>query len=486
MRGGQVMKGKLLAFGVSVLAMATIGVVQLQTKAVDGSRDCDQYAVIRCGALSQSELKAEYDSNNTAKSNGSTAAQNDIKKVFSAMGISRSDLNLTAKNGVVYKDGTVKVGSEVVATGAQMAARGLGGSQIAGTSAQRVSVSAMSDAQTAMVFYKNGKFAFAVMKPCGNPVKATPKNNPPAPEPKAECVGLDVTKQERTKYLVKARASTSGGAKVKAYTLKVFKGEQVIYNNTYKNTTNEQSVMYNVTEPGKYRVKVSIDTTEGVKSGPKCEATFTVKEAPTQPNPAVDITKHVDEDKKYLRVNANVEFTYRLAVKNTGEVDLKNVVVTDTPDAGVTLISAMPTDGEIKDNTFTYTIPTLRKGETRIFTLTAKVPVAQAGKITNTACVDAPEVDGNPDKCDTADVEVPPTPVPGKIEVCVLADNTIQQIEETDYNPELHSKDYSDCEEQETPVELPRTGPVETVLSTVGAMSLVGASAYYVASRRHI
>lgn len=483
------MKGKLLAFGVSLLAMATIGVVQLQTKAVDGNRDCDQFAVIRCGTMNADELRTEYESNNANNANGYATAQDDIKKVFTAMGISRADLNGGFKAGIVYKNGNVEVDGKVVATNAQMAARGLGGTQIAGTNAQKVSVSAMSDAQTAMVkLDQNGKFLFAVMKPCGNPVTATPKEEPkPEPTPKAECVNITAIEQDRTKYLVKATANTSGGAKIKSYTLKVFKGTSVVYDNTYANTTNEQSVVYVVNEPGEYRVKATVQTSEGVKGGKNCETTFTVKEAPVQPAPAVDITKHVDNDKKYLRVNANVEFTYKIDVRNTGNVDLDNVVVTDTPDRGITLVSVTPPSGKIENNTFVYTIAKLLKGETRTFVLTAKVPVAQAGRIVNTVCVDAPAVPGSPDKCDKAEVEVPPAPVPGKLEVCVLADDTVRMIEQSEYdaNPSLYSKNLADCEEEEAPAELPQTGPVETAVSVVGAMSLVGASAYYVASRRH-
>lgn len=483
------MKGKLLAFGVSLLAMATIGVVQLQTKAVDSSRDCDQFAVIRCGTVNGDELRAEYDSNNGSGANGDTTVQGDIKKVFTAMGISRADLQGGFKQGVVHKDGTVTVDGKVVATGAHMAARGLGGTTIAGTNAQKVSVSAMADAQTALVkMDQNGKFLFAIMKPCGNPVTAAAKvqQQQPQPQPEAKCVSLTVVEQERTKFAATAQASTSGGAQVKSFTFKVFRSDNtVVFDNTYPATSNEQSVVYIVNEPGTYRVKATIDTTEGVKGGPNCEATFTVKDVPVQPAPAVDIQKFVDNDKKFLRVNANVEFSYRIDVKNTGNVDLDNVVVTDTPDRGITLVSVSPPSGKIENNTFMYTIPKLLKGETRTFALTAKVPVAQAGRLVNTVCVDAPAVPGSPDKCDKAEVEVPPAPVPGKIEVCLKNEDRFVQINENEFNDQIHSRNRADCEVVEAPAELPQTGPVETIMSAFGAMSMVGASAYYLTSRRH-
>ena len=483
------MKGKLLVFGISLLAAATIGVVQLQTMAVDNSRDCDRFAVIRCGTLTRSELIKEYETNNAAGANGSTATQGDIKKIFTAMGISRSDLNLNVKQGVVYKDGSVKVDGKVVATNAKTAARGIGGTQIAGTNAQKVSVSAMGDAQTAMVFYENGKFKFAVMKPCGNPVSATPKEEPkPEPQPEAKCVGVTATMQERNKYLVEATAQTKDGAKIKSYNFKVTSGSKTIFDKDYPTSNKKQSVVYQGLQPGEYKVKVTVKTSEGVKGGQDCVATFTVAPEPTQPTPGVTITKFVDNDKKYLRVNENVEFSYRIDVTNTGNVDLENVVVTDTPDRAITLLSVTPPSGTIENNTFVYTIPKLLKGETRTFTLTAKVPAAQAGRLVNTVCVDAPSVPGNPDKCDSAEVEVPPTSVPGKIEVCLVDEKRIIQITEDEYDRTIHSKNLADCDEpeEETPAELPKTGPVETMMSVFGAMNLAGASAYYLASRRSL
>src|SRR6476620_11607063 len=308
MRGGLVMKGKLLAFGVSLLAMATIGVVQLQSKAVDNSRDCDQYAVIRFGALNREELQNEFETNGKSNDNGYTTEQADIKKIFNAMGITRADLDSRIEQGVVYKDGTIKVGDKTVATDAKMAARGLGGTQIEGTDAQKVSVNAMSEAQTAMVFFQNGKFAFAVMKPCGNPVSATPKEEPqPEPTPVAKCVEVKATPQDRNKYSITATAEVSGGAKIKSYTFVTTKDGSTVFNNTYENTGTSQSVVYQDLAPGTYEVKAIVDTSEGMKGGPDCKTTFTVAPAPLPPTPTqtpgVDIVKYFDQNKttKYKR-----------------------------------------------------------------------------------------------------------------------------------------------------------------------------------------
>jgi fimbrial isopeptide formation D2 family protein len=357
-----------------------------------------------------------------------------------------------------------------------MAARGLGGTPIAGTGASRVSVSQMGSAQTAMVkFDSNGRFLFAIMKPCGNPVTATPPK--PQPKPKAECKNLIQEKISDTRRRYQAIASTKNGATVKSYTFVATKDGQRIDRET------KQSAGYtlNTSGPGDYTVKVTVHTSEGPQSGAQCTKSFSIAKppTPTPDQPGVAIEKYVGTDQKYQRVGVNVEYTYQIRVMNTGDVALKNVNVTDTPDQGITLLSVSPVVGTISDNTWAYTIPTLGVGQTLTYTLTAKVPVYLAGKLVNTVCVDAPEVPGNPDDCDNAEVDVPP--VPGKIEVCELATYKLITINEADFDSSKHSKDLNDCKAPEV---LPETGPIETAMQIVGAMSLVGAGAYYAASRR--
>lgn len=462
------MRGKLIAFAVAVLSVATIGVTQLPANAaVDSTRDCDQYAVVYCGTMSPQEARNKY-------------TQKDHAKIFQSMGISLSDLNGTFKEGVVYQDGRVVVAGKTVATGAVMAARGLGGSQIAGTGAQKVSVRAMGSAQTAMVkFDQNGRFVFAIMKPCGNPVTATPPPVEEPPKPSAQCKILSQQKLSDTRRRYEAVATLKNGAKVRSYTFIATKDGKQVDKKTISTAKTTANYVFTADGPGDYKIAVSINTTEGNRSGAQCTKSFTVADVD---QPGVAIEKYVGEnEQKYLRVGIDVAFSYQIRVINTGDVDLKNVIVTDTPDKGVTLLSVSPSVGTIAGNTWTHSIKNLAVGQTKTFTLSAKVPEYLAGKLTNTVCVDAPEVPGNPDDCDTADVDVPPTS--GNIEVCELATFNIITIEESMFDSTKHSKDLSDCT---TPEELPETGPAETVLQLVGAMSLIGSSAYYIASRRFI
>lgn len=355
------MKGKLVSLVLAVFGVTALGVAPMANAApVDDSRDCDKYAVVYCGTMSPEEAREKY-------------GQKDHTKVFQSMGISRSDLNGSFRDGVVYQDGRVVVGGKTVATGAQMAARGLGGTPIGGTSASKVSVSAMGSAQTAMVKMNNGKFVYAVMKPCGNPVTATPPKEPPVKPPKE----------------------------------------------------------------------------------------------PKPDKPGIEVKKFVNGDKKYARVGVNVEYRYRIVVRNTGDTDLKDVEVSDRVERGIQLVSVEPPRGEVTDRQWNYTIPTLREGESRSFTLTARVLERLAGKLTNTVCVDTPDIPGDRDDCDKADVDVPPKGEKPPKQPPVTPDDEAPQPEE-----------------DETPAALPETGPTETALSVIGAMSLVGSAAYYISSMR--
>ncbi|PID33380.1 hypothetical protein CR969_00995 [Candidatus Saccharibacteria bacterium] len=100
---------KLALVGLSILSAIAVGFgISTNASHIDYSRDCDKFAVIRCGTMSVSELRAEYASLGT-HNNGSTRKQSDIPAVFSALGISRSDLSGSFHSGVVYKNGIVKV-----------------------------------------------------------------------------------------------------------------------------------------------------------------------------------------------------------------------------------------------------------------------------------------------------------------------------------------------------------------------------------------
>lgn len=173
------------------IAAAVIGIVSLlighfggptYAANIDNTPDCDNVAIFYCGSMNESEFHRKW--NNDGR-------YNDHQAVFAAFGINKDDVNGMV-DGVVWKDGRVTLNDgKVVATGAMTAGRNWGGNPIPNTkNAAKYSTSKfVTEGQTAMIKMVDGQFKFAVVKSCGNPVTATPVEQPkpePKPEPRPE------------------------------------------------------------------------------------------------------------------------------------------------------------------------------------------------------------------------------------------------------------------------------------------------------------
>ena len=226
------------------------------------------------------------------------------------------------------------------------------------------------------------------------------------PEPVARCEQLTFSRISRTDFKLQAKAFVDNGAKVRGYNFTVTDANKNVVLSKDIASTESQASSDRLTIPtqGSYTARVTVKTSEGDKTNGNCVATFTIA-APTTPDVSID--KKVD-GVETKAVNVEQEFTYQLVVTNTGEVNLKNTAVTDTPPNGVTLLSANV--GAIRNNTWQYTVPALKIGESTTITIKAIVKSYVAGNLVNNACVNAPEVNpGQPtttDDCDDATVTV--------------------------------------------------------------------------------
>jgi hypothetical protein len=168
------MSAKFTAGILAALSLFLIFVLHGETASglsMDSARDCDNNAVIMCGALSTNEIQSKYNS------------QSQVQTVFHNFGITHIDvgnLDSTAVSGKVTKGGRVLVGDTEVATGAMTAGmQNITGSQKEVKNGvtyyvRSPSVSFNQSSLPAFVVMKDGQFAFAVIASCGNPVKATP------------------------------------------------------------------------------------------------------------------------------------------------------------------------------------------------------------------------------------------------------------------------------------------------------------------------
>ena len=466
-----------IALGLLIAAAGFVGVGLIQGDIAKAeSRECGDNAIVRCGTMSASELKSKY-------------AQNDrsLKKIYSHYNIDAKDIasSSSAKTGYVHTNGDVTVDGKVVATNAYTVGRSasLGGKKVKISDNLHVYEGAdrLKSKLSAFVFFNaDGTFKSAVLKVCGNPVRATPKA-----KPVYKCESLTAKPISRTEYEFTTTAVAKDGASIVNYTYNFGDG---------KTATTGKTTRHAYATPGTYKVTVKVNVKvngKTVVAPGTCETTVTVKkencpipgkehlpkDSPEckEDKPAIDITKVVN-DVEHVKVTVNEVFTYKIVVRNTGNITLKNAVVTDKAPKEVTLLKA--SEGTISGDTWTHTISELKVGESKTYTITAKYGAYVAGTHVNNVCVDTPTVPGSPDDCDDASTETTE-----KMVVCDTNDNTIKEIEKSEFDESHMTTDRSKCEAPEVP-ELPETGAAEAIGAVLGAGSLAGVGAAFLASRR--
>jgi PKD repeat protein len=235
----------LAALAVVVSGIALFGFLTTNSEATP--TDCDNNAIVKCGSTSYKDLADDYKKN-----------KSELSKIYGHYGLSESEiLNASSKAqmGRVYKDGTVKVGSKVVATNAYSIGReNFGNSKkisIGGKTyyERKTSTSFVVDSISAFVFFDaNGDFKAAILTACGNPVRAT--------KPVYKCDSLTKTAVTgyRNRYQLVAKASAKNGAKIVSYTFDM--GDGTKKTATTSNTSANYTHQY--TKPGTYTATVSV------------------------------------------------------------------------------------------------------------------------------------------------------------------------------------------------------------------------------------
>jgi hypothetical protein len=194
---------------------------------------------------------------------GQNSASN-IQGIFAEFGLNVSSIqNAKFVEGVVYQNGEVKVGDKVVATNAVTYIRTMG----------KVSTSKMGSPQAALVSLDNtGKFMYAVMTPCGNPVTGTPVE-PPKQSIVCDALKVDIidTKARKVSATVTGSANNT--------TISAFKID--FGDGTVANT---QTAEHTYAKDGTYKivghVTGLVDGKEVTVSSTNCELTVTYGQKP--------------------------------------------------------------------------------------------------------------------------------------------------------------------------------------------------------------
>lgn len=309
---GETMKRTVLAFSSLLIGLSALFVfVQPAQAAVDQTPDCDTVAIIKCGVTSQADLREK-------------AKTGDIPRVFSAFGINQNQLNGMVE-GVVWKDGRVTIGrDQVVARNAMTAGRWNNPTadmkRIPDTDrAYKMSTSHfVDDGQIAYIKMVDGKFKFAVIRTCGNPVSATPVETPKPPKPTYAC--KDLTKQRvkgtEDTFEFTAKVVADNGAKVVGYRWNFGDGK--------KKDTTKNTVEHKYAEPGTYTAKVAgiidIDGKKVEANGASCvvQLTVTKEKVPTYACRYMNL-KEIDRAKRIVETDT-------LASQNKEGVTFKHFV----------------------------------------------------------------------------------------------------------------------------------------------------------------
>jgi len=259
-----VSKFKLIITTVLIAALGFVGynVLQGDDTYAAGTVDCGDNSIIRCGAMTPEQLKAKYAAN-----------ERGLKAIFSHYDISATDIanSSTAKVGTVTPQQTVVVDGKVVATNVYS----IGRTTESGNTAVKINDSTtvyegprpFNTTVSVYVFFNaDGSFKSAVMKICGNPVKATK-----VPVPVYKCDSLKRAPISRTEFKFTTAANASNGATLKGYTYDFGDG---------KTQTGTSTINHTYAKAGTYTASVTVQVEVGgkvVNAPGDCKVTVTVE-----------------------------------------------------------------------------------------------------------------------------------------------------------------------------------------------------------------
>ncbi|HEY5268219.1 MAG TPA: hypothetical protein VII94_03745, partial [Candidatus Saccharimonadales bacterium] len=264
---------------------------------INGGSDCSPNSVINCGITSTQQL-INY-----------LPGHNAILDLYSqSFGINSEDIsnlsNTTANANEDYTvAGTVNVNNDVIVNGRIVATNAItaGRDNISNSygSSSRVTyggynfyirtprVSFITSSIAAFVVMKNGVFQFAILTPCGNPVKATPVA-PPAPAvPAYACTGLtlQVASANPNTVVMNVTHTQSNGA--------VFKNVSYLIDNTTTGSSTplvagDTNVNYTFTSYGQQTITATVNftvngATVSAPNAPSCVKSLTIAQ-PSTPN----------------------------------------------------------------------------------------------------------------------------------------------------------------------------------------------------------
>lgn len=417
---------QLLAASKTFIGRAGVVMLALALLAQTGSMVLEQQALaagpddmIPGGVKSKEEILAHYDYNTKH-----------FRDVMNYNGITRAELSAMSATMKTYKMDSVRSWGWV----SRFPGRGEIAHPVVGTTIYSRPMALWGDSYySGWEGYSAARGTFRIQAACGNLLTWT------VPHPSVSCDSLVVAPVSRTQFKLTGKGSGKNGGVVKEMHYYAYDsaGKTVTAANGGAGATSTVTLDVAKAGAGTYRLQAYAISNIGNVTSAACTANVTVAE---EQKPSVKITKLVN-GKKHTEVAIGEEFTYEIVVANTGSVDLKDVVVNDTAPVQVKLVKA--SEGVINGSKWTHTIPVLKKGESKKYTITAKYEKYVDGTHKNSVCVDTPTIPGGPDGCD----EVTTKTKEDDMEVCDLRDNKVKRIKRSEFDSKYMTKDLTKCGE---------------------------------------
>ncbi len=313
---------------VATLLVATLGFVGYNALQGDSAQaaetaECGDNSIMRCGAMTAAILQSKYAANDRS-----------TQAIFSYYNISASDVAGagSAKIGYVNPDGTVTVDGKVVATGMHTVGRSasLGGSAV---NANGVTVyegaGRLKSTLSAYVFFNaDGTFKSAVLRVCGNPVKAIA-----VPKPVYACNTLTPAVISRLERSFTTTTTAQNGASISGYTYNFGDGSSANGGPTISHTY-AKSGTYTVSVV----VHVTVDGANKDVTSDGCKTTVTISPEPIQvcdlaTNTVITINK---EDFNSTKHSANLSDCDKVKYCDTATKTIVTVATHDKKDTYTT------------------------------------------------------------------------------------------------------------------------------------------------------
>jgi hypothetical protein len=428
---------------VGALFIAMTGVALTANFATSGSHasaaTCKTNNILPCGFSTIGDFVAKYKAND----------KGDYPAIYSDFGLAPSEidrLGKTAKMGVAYRDGTVKVDGKVVATDAVSLGRekksysstvNIGGK----TYYQDRDQDAFLSDIPALVMMNGDQFEFAALTACGNPVKGHPTGK----APEYSCNMLNVTQKNRTTFNYTTDVTALNGAKVAKLVYEFGDGTSQTVTSASQVVTHEYAKEGSFTT--KVTVYVSINGETKTVTGAKCAKPVEVKPIPETPAYACSALTPTTINKE------NRQYRFTAKTTQSGGATLKDVSFNFGDGQSVTGVKPSDASTAASEHTFA------KAGN---YTIVATVNFDVAGSVKSVAC-----------QTKISPEQTPPQECKPGIPV--------GDARCTECKPGVPAGS-KEC----TPAELPNTSAVSILGGTIGGGSILTAGGYFVRSRRNL